>query len=71
MNLFFVEMGWHKKHGNSYRINKDAVEIMREEVDDRASFDVSAGHLGGVRHMFFYKNWSHNDLAKNYMERLF
>ena len=55
MNLFYVEMGWHKKHGNSYRINKDAVEIMRDEVDGHASFDAPVVHVGGVRNMCFIK----------------
>ena len=71
MNLFLVEMGWHKNHGNSHIINEDPVEIMREETDDRDYFDASEGHTGGVRNIFFCKNWSHNDLAKKYVETLF
>ena len=55
MNLFFVEMGWCKKHANSYRIDKVVVEIMRKEIDYRASFDMSVGHVGGVRNIFFIK----------------
>ena len=44
-------MGWHKKHSNSCRMNKDAVEIVREEAYDHASFDVSVGYAGGVRNI--------------------
>ena len=32
---------------------------MKEEVDDRASFDVSAGHAGGVRNAFFFTKIGH------------
>ena len=56
INLFFAEMVWCKKHGNSYSINKDAVEIMREKLDDRDSFDASACDVGGVRNVCFIKN---------------
>ena len=45
-NLFFAEMGWHKKHGNFHRINKDAVEIMRAEADNRSSFHASTDCAG-------------------------
>ena len=55
MMIFFAEIGWCENHDNSCRINKVAVEIMREEADDRASFCVPAGHAGGVRNVFFTK----------------
>ena len=45
-------MGWHKKHGNHCTINKVAVETIREEVDNRSSFDASEGHVGGIRNIF-------------------
>ena len=48
-------MGWCKNHSNSHRINKDSVEIMREEVDNRSSFEETAGYTGGVRNAYFIK----------------
>ena len=72
MTDFFVQMGWCEKHGNSCKINKDAVEAMREEVDDRDSFVVPAGHAGEVRNIFFIKigymkTWSRT-MWKDYSE---
>lgn len=54
-NLFFAEMGWHEAHSDYHRINKDAIEIMREEADDRAFFDVPAHQLGAVRNEIFVR----------------
>ena len=49
MNLFFAEMVWHKKHGNYYRINKDAVDATLEDgIDHAASLKLVESNLADV-----------------------
>ena len=55
MNSFFYRNRLVQKYGNLCKINKHAVELMREEADDRSSFDVTTGHVDGVRNMYFIK----------------
>ena len=55
MNVFWLESGCTKKHGNRYRLCLDVIESMKNEVDILSSFEVTKTRFGDHRHITFIK----------------